>query len=92
MATILYDKMGKHYILIAGGVGADRKHTKYCEIFNPRTNRCTPVSPMNFAVASGTLVTFHDSIAFRIGGLGEFKPNIASICEIAEKCDFTAYL
>jgi hypothetical protein len=35
---------------------------------------------MNFAVTSGALVTFNGSVAFRIGGLGEFKQNMASIC------------
>jgi hypothetical protein len=30
MSTILYDKSGAPYILIAGGVGEDRKHTKHC--------------------------------------------------------------
>lgn len=30
MATLLYDSMGNHYILIAGGVSAEKKHMKSC--------------------------------------------------------------
>jgi len=80
MATILYDKSGNHYILIAGGMGNDKRHLKFCEIFNPSTGLCIEIAPLNFAVTSGALVTFNDSIVFRIGGLGEFKQNVASIC------------
>lgn len=30
MATILYDKSGNSYILIAGGSGDERRHLKTC--------------------------------------------------------------
>ena len=35
---------------------------------------------MNFGVSSGVLVNFNGSKAFRIGGLGEFNRDSASIC------------
>lgn len=38
------------------------------------------------------MVTFNNKTVFRIGGLGQFKPGIASICEIPEKCDFSQLL
>ena len=62
---------------------------KDCELYSPNTNTSIPIPPMNFAVTSGCLVTYNNSIVFRIGGLGEFKAGTASICEIAEKCDLT---
>ncbi len=74
MATILYEKNDKirsnHYILIVGGVGDQGRNLKTCEIFSSKHNRCFPAGSVNFAVNSGTLITFNDSIAFRIGGLG----------------------
>lgn len=70
MATLLYNKSGDPYILIAGGVGPNKRHIKDCEIFNPKTNMSVIVSPMNFAVTSGCLATFNNSVVFRIGGLG----------------------
>jgi hypothetical protein len=92
MATAIYDKSGIPYLLIAGGLGDDNKHMKHCEIFNPKTEACVSVPPMNFAVTSGALVTFNSSVVFRIGGLGDSKQGLSTICEIPEKCDFTQML
>ena len=58
------------YVLIAGGIGANKKHLKLCELFNPKTNNSEYMSPMNFGVSSGTLVNFNGNKVFRIGALG----------------------
>ena len=46
------------------------------------------MSPMNFGVSSGALVNFNGNRVFRIGGLGEFNRDSASICEIVEKFEY----
>ena len=71
------------FLLIAGGIGNNKKHLKLCEMFNPLSGDCENMAPMNFGVSSGTLVTFNGRRVFRIGGLGEFNRDTASICEIA---------
>lgn len=55
---------------------------KSWELYDPLRNDTIHEGEMNFASASGTLITFNGNIVFKLGGLSNKSLNELTICPI----------
>lgn len=76
------DRKGGNYLLVAGGFDSEGRSMKGWQLYDPVRNETINEGEMNFASASGTLITFNGNVVFKLGGLSNKSPHELTICPI----------